>query len=88
MEGLCRAVAEGEQCLQCKNFYAALSQCESMNVRGDGTGDDIGGDSAPGDMLSCPKGRKEGIEITLENRELWNQFNDITNEMIVTKAGR
>lgn len=29
-----------------------------------------------------------GVEVALENRELWRQFDRITNEMIVTKAGR
>ena len=28
------------------------------------------------------------VQVLLENRELWKQFNKITNEMIVTKAGR
>lgn len=29
-----------------------------------------------------------GVEVALENKELWKQFSKITNEMIVTKAGR
>ena len=28
------------------------------------------------------------VQVTLENRDLWKQFSKITNEMIVTKAGR
>ena len=28
------------------------------------------------------------IEVTLEDRELWEQFQSLTNEMIVTKSGR
>ncbi|CAF3375003.1 unnamed protein product [Rotaria socialis] len=31
---------------------------------------------------------QENISINLHNRDLWNQFHEITNEMIVTKAGR
>lgn len=29
-----------------------------------------------------------GVTVELENRELWRQFDEITNEMIITKAGR
>ena len=29
-----------------------------------------------------------GMKVTLENEELWRQFSGVTNEMIVTKAGR
>lgn len=29
-----------------------------------------------------------GVKVELENRELWKQFDEITNEMIITKAGR
>lgn len=29
-----------------------------------------------------------GVQAALENRELWKQFNSITNEMIITKIGR
>jgi hypothetical protein len=29
-----------------------------------------------------------GVKVELENRELWAQFDEITNEMIITKAGR
>lgn len=28
------------------------------------------------------------VKVTLENEELWREFCAITNEMIVTKAGR
>ena len=28
------------------------------------------------------------IDVTLEDRELWEQFQSLTNEMIVTKSGR
>ncbi|CAF3140889.1 unnamed protein product [Rotaria sp. Silwood2] len=31
---------------------------------------------------------QENISITLHNRDLWNRFHEITNEMIVTKVGR
>ncbi|CAF1435120.1 unnamed protein product [Rotaria sordida] len=31
---------------------------------------------------------QENINITLHNRDLWNRFHEITNEMIVTKIGR
>ena len=29
-----------------------------------------------------------GVKVTLENEALWKQFDQITNEMIITKAGR
>ncbi|CAF0739144.1 unnamed protein product [Adineta ricciae] len=31
---------------------------------------------------------EENIQVTLHNRDLWEQFHRLTNEMIVTKAGR
>ena len=36
----------------------------------------------------CERGGHAGIVMTLENLELWKQFDSVTNEMIVTKAGR
>lgn len=39
-------------------------------------------------------GREKGdpterrLRVTLEDRGLWNQFRELTNEMIVTKSGR
>ena len=30
----------------------------------------------------------DGIRITLDEAELWREFKERTNEMIVTKAGR
>jgi len=32
--------------------------------------------------------REERLTVTLEDAELWREFQDITNEMIVTKTGR
>lgn len=34
------------------------------------------------------KGDSAGVKVTLENEDLWKQFDQITNEMIITKAGR
>ncbi|UJR14261.1 hypothetical protein I4U23_001252 [Adineta vaga] len=31
---------------------------------------------------------EENIQVTLQNRDLWSQFHELINEMIVTKAGR
>ena len=28
------------------------------------------------------------LKVTLDDRDLWNQFRELTNEMIVTKGGR
>ena len=28
------------------------------------------------------------LRVTLEDKELWGKFKDLTNEMIVTKSGR
>lgn len=33
-------------------------------------------------------GEVQLVQVTLENKDLWKQFSKITNEMIVTKAGR
>ena len=44
--------------------------------------------SEDGSSPSCKQGKTAGVEVMLENRELWRQFDKITNEMIVTKAGR
>ncbi len=41
--------------------------------------------------ISCYNGgggNRGDIRMVLENRELWKQFHDIPNEMIVTKIGR
>ncbi len=88
MEGLCQAVTAGEQSLHCKDFHAALSQCEAMGVHGDDPSGAAGGECAAGDGMCCTRHGDQGITVTLENQELWKQFNEITNEMIVTKAGR
>lgn len=94
MEELCRVVTEGEQSLPCKDFYAALSKCEPMIVHSGSPDGATGGHGSTGDGLSSSSsssskdGTDQGVGIALENQDLWNQFNDITNEMIVTKAGR
>lgn len=38
-------------------------------------------------LANKPRGNNM-INIHLEERDLWNQFHIITNEMILTKAGR
>jgi hypothetical protein len=35
-----------------------------------------------------PMGSSPPIRIELEDRELWTKFHSVTNEMILTKAGR
>lgn len=32
--------------------------------------------------------RERDIQISLDDRDLWNRFKEFTNEMIVTKSGR
>ena len=53
--------------------------------------------SVPEHLLSClqPGGREgreaaglEGPRVELEDSQLWNKFQSLTNEMIVTKNGR
>lgn len=39
--------------------------------------------SAPESLHSLP-----GVSLSLENRELWKEFNSVGTEMIITKAGR
>ena len=39
--------------------------------------------SAPEGLHSLP-----GVSLSLENRELWKEFNSVGTEMIITKAGR
>ena len=29
-----------------------------------------------------------GVEVTLEGRDLWKNFNEVATEMIITKSGR
>ena len=31
---------------------------------------------------------ERNLKVSLEDKDLWNQFNKLTNEMIVTKSGR
>lgn len=33
-------------------------------------------------------GQERKLKVTLEDKTLWHQFNELTNEMIVTKNGR
>ena len=91
MEGLYKAIAAGDQSYPCKDFHAAISECKSA-VENRTDADSL--DSATpnsgatvGDGISCIV-ESEEVKVTLENQDLWKQFNDITNEMIVTKAGR
>lgn len=36
----------------------------------------------------CAVATGSEVKVELENRQLWRQFDEITNEMIITKAGR
>lgn len=58
-----------------------------------------GGPRFPFDLTPSPLGPKmpfiiedDGIkddpQVELEDKELWDQFNDCVNEMIITKSGR
>ncbi|EDO41889.1 predicted protein [Nematostella vectensis] len=38
--------------------------------------------------LPCGQLRAEGLQVELENRELWEKFHEIGTEMIITKNGR
>ena len=51
--------------------------------RGDPGGDP--GGAQRGAQRGAPSGR---LAVTLEDADLWRKFQEITNEMIVTKSGR
>lgn len=99
MEELCIAVGKGEQSLSWQVFQAAVEECQSAG--GDtcaGHGEEmataVGGTAGLQGMegeccgSSSKQARSGEVEVTLENKELWKQFDKSTNEMIVTKAGR
>lgn len=49
-------------------------------------------DSASGNLLNLmrrsPEVSDRGLNVTLDDRDLWLRFQSLTNEMIVTKNGR
>lgn len=54
-----------------------------------------GNDEEEGGETGITSGRKSNdiaqerkLKVTLEDKNLWHQFNELTNEMIVTKSGR
>lgn len=90
MEELHRIVLNGEQSLQWLEFQAAVKECQQCSL--DSHDSDSAG--AEGPSMAAAAVSEEttwtcrAVKMTLENEELWKQFNTITNEMIVTKAGR
>ena len=41
--------------------------------------------SSPAPLSTTPN---SGINLALENEDLWRRFNDVNTEMIITKSGR
>ena len=95
MEELHRAVESGGQTLSWVEFQAA-----SKEMYDSGGGEEVehleGVVHMEGGALGVTVDGAEGcavaagskVKVELENRELWRQFDEITNEMIITKAGR
>ncbi len=77
MEELCRAIVKGEQSVSWLGFQAARIACAGLT---EGASDEL---ESEGDCAASME-----VKAELENRALWKQFNEITNEMIITKAGR
>ncbi len=74
MEALCSSLlACDDSTIPWADLQAALRSCHEVDEATDLT-------SAP--PVTAP------ATATLQNCELWREFHDITNEMIVTKAGR
>lgn len=42
----------------------------------------------PRHVIMPPRVSLPGVEMTLQNDELWKQFHQIGTEMIITKSGR
>lgn len=42
----------------------------------------------PRHVIMPPRVTLPGVEMTLQNDELWKQFHQIGTEMIITKSGR
>lgn len=61
-----------------------LKDKESSNVREDDDSDEQQGATSSQSVDHS----MESIEVTLEGRELWNRFNELGTEMIITKCGR
>lgn len=72
---------KGEQCVSWSEFQAA-----SREARGEGDRSHEEGVSEGSAMAE--DGAEVMWEVELENEELWKQFDENTNEMIITKAGR
>lgn len=67
-----------------------LMECQLSNIDGsskDCTEVELGAcDESSNGAVS--KGESAGVKVALVNEDLWKQFDQITNEMIITKAGR
>lgn len=67
------------------NQMAVMSSA-APTVEGNGTaGEEETGTAA---RKSSDGIQERKLRVTLEDKHLWNQFNELTNEMIVTKSGR
>ena len=93
MDELLSAISDGEQCVSWEVFQAAMRDCEEGVITEEGAeGGTATGGGAVAELLTvqgeCCSPKTQTVKLELENKELWKQFNKITNEMIVTKAGR
>lgn len=58
----------------------ATTNGSNMSQSGGGSGGTLGGHGRGG--------REQNLAVTLDDRDLWMRFQNLTNEMIVTKNGR
>uniref|UniRef100_A0A182T2F4 T-box domain-containing protein n=1 Tax=Anopheles maculatus TaxID=74869 RepID=A0A182T2F4_9DIPT len=55
---------------------------------GNGGGSTVGGTLLQSGSTIMGRGADRGLSVTLDDRDLWLRFQNLTNEMIVTKNGR
>ena len=85
MEALNKAIMKGEQSISWSEFQAVTMEAHD-SVRRVEEGGAL--DRKEDEPKEGAKEAESGVKVQLENGELWSQFDDITNEMIITKAGR
>ena len=64
------------------------SNSGNSNSGNSNNGNSNNGKSTTGRLHSKLHNKLEQVQATLEMKQLWNEFNDLGTEMIVTKAGR
>ena len=60
----------------------------SQSVGSGGGGSALGGHGGRGGGGGGAGSREQNLSVTLDDRDLWLRFQNLTNEMIVTKNGR